>query len=165
MSARLSGRAKGTRGSVSVTVNRHEELSDRSAPYADFGHGSLFEAAPGPRGFEGTAESPTKSLFMPIEMRKHGGGLHAHFNRRQASPSGAASGLKKSSGSGQAPSHWSNYEPHNEGGPHSKKPHSDYEVFHYEVDPHYEAHSGLRPHSDKIVRCEQWCEIRLIVHI
>ena len=36
-----SGRAKGTRGSVSVTVNRHEELSDRSAPYADFGHGSL----------------------------------------------------------------------------------------------------------------------------
>ena len=61
--------------------------------------------------------------------------------------------------------HWSNYEPHNEDGPHSKKPHSDYEVFHYEVDPHYEAHSGLRPHSYKIVRCEQWCEIRLIVHI
>jgi hypothetical protein len=27
-------------------VNRHEELSDRSAPYADFGHGSLFEGAP-----------------------------------------------------------------------------------------------------------------------
>ena len=51
MSARLSGRAKGTRGSVSVTVNRHEELSDRSAPYADFGHGSLFEAAPGARQF------------------------------------------------------------------------------------------------------------------
>ena len=34
--------------------------------------------------------------------------------------------------------HWSNYEPHNEGGPHSETPHSDYEVFHYEVDPHYE---------------------------
>jgi len=51
VSARLSGRAKGTRGSVSVTVNRHEELSDRSAPYADFGHGSLFEAAPGAAGF------------------------------------------------------------------------------------------------------------------
>ena len=52
--ARLSGRAKGTRGSVSVTVNRHEELSDRSAPYADFGHGSFFEAAPGPRRFVAT---------------------------------------------------------------------------------------------------------------
>ena len=103
VTARLSGRAKGTRGSVSVMVNRHEELSDRSAPYADFGHGSLFEAAPGPRGFWGTAESPTKSLFMPIEMRKHGGGLHAHFNRRQASPSTAASGLQKTSGSGQGP--------------------------------------------------------------
>jgi hypothetical protein len=51
MSARLSGRAKVTRGSVSVTVNRHEELSDRSAPYAEFGHGSLFEAAPGARQF------------------------------------------------------------------------------------------------------------------
>ena len=37
MSARLSGRAKGTSGSVSITVNRHEELSDRSAPHADFG--------------------------------------------------------------------------------------------------------------------------------
>ena len=97
---------KRTRHAVTayVTVNRHEELSERSAPYADFGHGSLFEAAPGARGFPGTAESPTKFHFMPVEMRKHGGGLHAHFNRRQASPSGAASGLKKTSGSGQAPS-------------------------------------------------------------
>ena len=31
---------------VSITVNRREELSDRSAPYVDFGHGSLFEGAP-----------------------------------------------------------------------------------------------------------------------
>ena len=93
VSARLSGRAKGTRGSVSVTVNRHEELSDRSAPYADFGHGSLFEAAPGARRFVGAAESPTKFHFTPIEIRKHGGGLHAYFNRREANPSTAASGL------------------------------------------------------------------------
>ena len=49
VSARLSGRAKGTTVTVFVTVNRHEELSDRSAPYADFGLGSLFEAAPGAR--------------------------------------------------------------------------------------------------------------------
>ena len=104
VSARLSGRAKGTRGSVSVTVNRHEELSDRSAPYADFGHGSLFEAAPGARGFPGTAESPTKFHFMPVEICKQHGGLHAYFNRRQASPSTAASGLNKTSGSGQGPS-------------------------------------------------------------
>ena len=66
VSARLSGRAKGTSGSVSITVNRHEELSDRSAPYADFGHGSLFEAAPGARRFGRTAESPTKFLFKPF---------------------------------------------------------------------------------------------------
>ena len=79
VSARLSGRAKGTRGSVSVTVNRHEELSDRSAPYADFGHGSLFEAAPGARQFCETAESPTKFHFTPIEMRMESGGLHAQF--------------------------------------------------------------------------------------
>ena len=71
VSARLSGRAKGTRGSVSVTVNRHEELSDRSAPYADFGHGSLFEAAPGARRFVHSAESPTKSLFKPFNIHKH----------------------------------------------------------------------------------------------
>ena len=77
VSARLSGRAKGTRGSVSVTVNRHEELSDRSAPYADFGHGSLFEAAPGARQFPGTAESPTKFHIMPIKMRMQHGELHA----------------------------------------------------------------------------------------
>ena len=66
VSARLSGRAKGTSGSVSITVNRHEELSDRSAPYADLGHGSLFEAAPGAAGFLETAESPTKFLFKPF---------------------------------------------------------------------------------------------------
>ena len=102
VSARLSGRAKGTSGSVSITVNRHEELSDRSAPYADFGHGSLFEATPGARRFVGTAESPTKFHFTPIEIRKHGGGLHAYFNRRQASPSGAASGHAKPPSSGQA---------------------------------------------------------------
>ena len=104
VSARLSGRAKGTRGSVSVTVNRHEELSDRSAPYADFGHGSLFEAAPGARQFGGTAESPTQFLCMPIEIRKQHGGLHAYFNRREATPSGAASGHAKPPSSGQAPS-------------------------------------------------------------
>ena len=71
MSARLSGRAKGTRGSVSVTVNRHEELSDRSAPYADFGHGSLFEAAPGAAGFSGTAESPTNFHFKSFLINMH----------------------------------------------------------------------------------------------
>ena len=81
VSAQLSGRAKGTSGSVSITVNRHEELSDRSAPYADFGHGSLFEAAPGARGFPGTAESPTKFHFMPVtEICMEDGGLHAYFN-------------------------------------------------------------------------------------
>ena len=73
MSARLSGRAKGTSGSVSITVNRHEELSDRSAPYADFGHGSLFEAAPGARQFGRTAESPTKFLMKPFNIRMYGG--------------------------------------------------------------------------------------------
>ena len=103
MSARISGRAKGTRGSVSVTVNRHEELSDRSAPYADFGHGSLFEAAPGARGFSGTAESLTKSLFKPFNIHMHYSGLHVYnIEGREAIPSGAASGLQKSSGSGQA---------------------------------------------------------------
>ena len=76
MSARLSGRAKGTRGSVSVTVNRHEELSDRSAPYADFGLESLFEAAPGARRFVETAESPTKFLVKPFNMHMQHGGLH-----------------------------------------------------------------------------------------
>ena len=106
VSARLSGRAKGTRGSVSITVNKHEELSDRSAPYmyADFGHGSLFEAAPGARRFGETAETPTKFHFMPVETCMEDGGLHAYFNRRQASPSTAASGLNKTSGSGQGPS-------------------------------------------------------------
>ena len=103
MSARLSGRAKGTTVTVFVTVNRHEELSDRSAPYADFGLGSLFESAPGAAGFCEAAESTTKFHFMPVEMRMEGGGVLAHFNRRQATPSTAASGSAKTSGSGQAP--------------------------------------------------------------
>ena len=103
VSARLSGRAKGTRGSVSVTVNRQEELSDRSAPYADFGHGSLFKGAPGAAGFLATTESPTKFLFKPFKLCMYHGGLHAYFNRRQASPSTAASGPQKTSGPGQAP--------------------------------------------------------------
>ncbi len=102
VSARLSGRAKGTTVTVFVTVNRHEELSDRSAPYADFDHGSLFFCAPGARQLSGTAESTTKFRFMPVEIRMEGGGLHAYFNRRQASPSTAASGSTKTSGSGQA---------------------------------------------------------------
>ena len=80
VSARLSGRAKGTSGIVSITVNRHEELSDCSAPYADFGHGSLFEAAPGARQFCGATELSARSHFMPIEMRMEGGGLHARIS-------------------------------------------------------------------------------------
>ena len=103
MSARLSGRAKGTSGSVSITVNRHEELSDRSAPYADFGLESLFEAAPGARRFVLTAESPTKFHIMPVEIHMVDGGLHVYIEGREANPSGSASGLHKSSGSGQAP--------------------------------------------------------------
>ena len=104
MSARLSGRAKGTRGSVSVTVNRHEELSDRSAPYADFGHGSLFEAAPGARRFGGAAELSARFLFKPFLICKQHSGLLAYIEGREAIPSGAASGSAKPSGSGQAPS-------------------------------------------------------------
>ena len=100
MSARLSGHAKGTSRSVSITVNRHEELSDRSAPYVDFGHGSLFEAAPGARQFVGTAESPTKSLFKPFNIHMYHSGLHVYIEGRGAIPSTAASGLNKSSGSG-----------------------------------------------------------------
>ena len=73
-------RERGEAYAVSVTVNRHEELIDRSAPYADFGHGSLFEAAPGARRFGGTAESPTQFLCMPIEMRMRATTHHAHFN-------------------------------------------------------------------------------------
>ena len=37
-------------------MNRGEELGDGPAPLADFGHGSLFEGAPGPRRFVATAE-------------------------------------------------------------------------------------------------------------
>ena len=104
VSARLWGCAKGTRGSVSITVNRHEELSDRSAPYADFGHESLLKAAPGAAGFSGTAESPTKSLFKPFNIHMHHSGLHVYIEGREAIPSGAASSLQKTSGSGQGPS-------------------------------------------------------------
>ena len=104
VSARLSGRAKGTTVTVSITVNRHEELSDRSAPYADFGHGSALFAAQGAAGFPETAESTTKFHFMPFKLRMQGGGLHAHFNRRQASPRTAASGSGEPSGS--ASGHW-----------------------------------------------------------
>ena len=46
-------------------------------------------------------ELSVRSHFMPIEMRMESGGLHAYFNRRQASPSTAASGPGKTSGSGQ----------------------------------------------------------------
>ena len=104
VSARLSGRAKGTGGSVSVTVNRHEELSDRSAPYADFGHGSLFEAAPGARQFCGATELSARFLFKPFLICKQHSGLLAYIEGREAIPSGAASGSAKPSGSGQRPS-------------------------------------------------------------
>ena len=103
MSARLSGRAKGTSGSVSITVNRHEELSDRSAPYADFGHGSLFEAAPGARQFFETAESATKFHFMPLNTGTEHDALLAGIQWLEVIPSTAAAGLQKTSGSGQAP--------------------------------------------------------------
>ena len=103
MSARLSGRAKGTSGSVSITVNRHEELSDRSAPYADFGHGSLFEAAPGALQFCGATELSARFLVKPFLICMEHGGLHAYIEGREASPSGAASGSAEPSGSGQAP--------------------------------------------------------------
>ena len=91
--------------SLTKQANRHEELSDRSAAYADFGHGSLFEAAPGARQFVGTAESPTKSLFKPFNIHMYHSGLHVYIEGRGAIPSTAASGLNKSSGSGQRPSH------------------------------------------------------------
>ena len=97
-------RERATRGSVSVTVNRHEELSDRSAPYADFGHGSLFEAAPGARQFCGATELSARFLFKPFLICKQHSGLLAYIEGREAIPSGAASGSAKPSGSGQAPS-------------------------------------------------------------
>ena len=103
VTARLWGRAKGMSGSVSIMVNMHEELSDRSAPYADFGLGSLFEAAPGARQFCGATELSARSHFMPIDICMEHCGLHAYINRREASPSTAASGLQKTSGSGQRP--------------------------------------------------------------
>ena len=104
VSARLSGRAKVPMGSVSVTVNRHEELSDRSTPYADFGHGSLFEAAPGARQFCGAAELSAKFLLKPFLICKQHSGLLAYIEVREAIPSTAASGPAKPPGSGQRPS-------------------------------------------------------------
>ena len=50
-------------------MNRGEELGDGPAPLADFGHGSLFEGAPGPGRFVATAELSRRSHFMPIEIR------------------------------------------------------------------------------------------------
>ena len=50
------------------------------------------------------AESPTKSLFKPFNIHMHHSGLHVYIEGREALPSGAASGLQKTSGSGQAPS-------------------------------------------------------------
>ena len=81
-----------------------EELSDRSAPYADFGHGSLFEAAPRAAGFSGTAESPTKFHFKPFLINMHHSMVHVYKEGVEVIPSTAASGLQKTSGSGQAPS-------------------------------------------------------------
>ena len=98
VTARLWGRAKGTSGSVSITVNRHEELSDRSAPYADFGHGSLFEGAPGARQFCGATELSARFLFKPFLICKQHSGLLAHIEGREAIPSTAASGSAKTSG-------------------------------------------------------------------
>ena len=80
---------------VFITVNRHEELSDRSASYADFGLGSLFEAAPGARRFGETAESPTKFLFKPLLIYMEDGGLLAYIEGREAIQSTAASGSAK----------------------------------------------------------------------
>ena len=90
-----------------VTVNRHEELSDRSAPYADFG--SMDRSSRQLQDLDGLAglQSLRRSLeflCMPIEIRKQHGGLHAYFNRREATPSGAASGHARPPSSGQAPS-------------------------------------------------------------
>ena len=77
-------------------MNTHEELSDRSAPYADFGHGSLFEAAPGARRFVHSAESPTKFLFKPMV------GYMRILKGVKAIPSGATPGHDKPPSSGQA---------------------------------------------------------------
>ena len=79
-------------------------MSDRSAPYADFGHGSLFEAAPGARRFGGAAELSARFLFKPFLQRMEHGGLQALNEGLGVIPSTAASGSAKPSGSGQAPS-------------------------------------------------------------
>ena len=53
--------------------------------------------------------SKNKKIFkQALQCSNYGlcmyhGGLHAYFNRRQASPSTAASGPQKTSGPGQAP--------------------------------------------------------------
>jgi beta-galactosidase beta subunit len=57
---------------------------------------------PGARGFSETAESPTKSLLKPFNIHMHHSDLHVYIEGREAIPSGAASGLQKTSGSGQA---------------------------------------------------------------
>ena len=74
-------------------MNRGEELGDGPAPLADFGHGSLFEGAPGPGRFVATAELSRRSHFMQIEMCMET--IHAHFDRRQVILSRATSGLTK----------------------------------------------------------------------
>ena len=76
-------------------MNRGEELGDGPAPLADFGHGSLFEGAPGPRRFCATAELSRRSHFMPIEICMESDGLHAYFDRRQVIRSRAAAGSAK----------------------------------------------------------------------
>ena len=49
-----------------------------------------------------SAESPTKFLFKPFNIRMYHGGLHAYIEGREAIPSGATSGLNKPPSSGQA---------------------------------------------------------------
>ena len=54
----------------------------------------------------GLRESPTKSLFKPFNIHMHYSGLHVYnIEGREAIPSGAASGLQKTSGSGHRRPH------------------------------------------------------------
>jgi hypothetical protein len=96
VSAQVSGRAKRTSRTF-ITVYKHEELGDRQAPYADFGHGSLSSLRRSRRlnGLGVTAELSARSLFMPINIPMHHGELHAYPDRRQEIPSRAASGHAK----------------------------------------------------------------------
>ena len=66
-------------------------MSDRSAPYADFGHGSLFKGAPGARQFGGATELSARFLVKPFLIRMQHGGLLAYKERFEAIPSGEAS--------------------------------------------------------------------------